>query len=100
MVKTSLPSRECGLKFLVISNPASPFCVTPFAGVWIEIDAYAENGSENMVTPFAGVWIEITAVVDKRKESPSLPSRECGLKYDCQDTGSIFLRHSLRGSVD
>ena len=34
--------------------------VTPFAGVWIEIDVALLSGNNgNNVTPFAGVWIEI-----------------------------------------
>ena len=35
------------------------FAVTPFAGVWIEIQAHVINGRFGKVTPFAGVWIEI-----------------------------------------
>ena len=33
--------------------------VTPFAGVWIEIDFVGSLGMIIGVTPFAGVWIEI-----------------------------------------
>ena len=33
----SLPSRECGLKSVPFVLLLSPFVVTPFAGVWIEI---------------------------------------------------------------
>ena len=34
--------------------------VTPFAGVWIEIQNAIGNGNiAGNVTPFAGVWIEI-----------------------------------------
>ena len=33
----SLPSWECGLKFLAHSNPAMALFVTPFVGVWIEM---------------------------------------------------------------
>ena len=75
--------------------------VTPFAGVWIEIMYLGWNEKENIVTPFAGVWIEI-----KRKsalgsrEAPSLPSRECGLKYLCKAMRIEIIGHSLRGSVD
>ena len=32
------------------------------------------------VTPFVGVWIEIINANKIAKESPSLPSWECGLK--------------------
>ena len=33
--------------------------VTPFAGVWIEIDFLPPEPIKIAVTPFAGVWIEI-----------------------------------------
>ena len=34
-------------------------CVTPFAGVWIEICELFPLSEVPQVTPFAGVWIEI-----------------------------------------
>ena len=34
-------------------------CVTPLAGVWIEIFCAPANISYTLVTPLAGVWIEI-----------------------------------------
>ena len=34
--------------------------VTPFAGVWIEIQKLNTSIKNMTVTPFAGVWIEIT----------------------------------------
>ena len=33
----SLPSRECGLKYVQRVIDIAVVCVTPFAGVWIEI---------------------------------------------------------------
>ena len=33
--------------------------VTPYVGVWIEIDITPEQIIEIMVTPYVGVWIEI-----------------------------------------
>ena len=33
--------------------------VTPYAGVWIEIEMYPSDTIEPNVTPYAGVWIEI-----------------------------------------
>ncbi len=78
-------------------------CVTPRAGVWIEIHTPAVrplfrrslpvrecglkyrlgcslyNGGR--VTPRAGVWIEImNGVEDRMRSIESLPVRECGLK--------------------
>ena len=35
--KRSLPSRECGLKFLAYYGVQADNIVTPFAGVWIEM---------------------------------------------------------------
>ena len=99
----SLPSWECGLKYLycIISIL---FCnVAPFVGVWIEI-CYTvvmhfllgtslpswECGLKyiiqqlafkiHTVAPFVGVWIEIFATSDIFVEYQSLPSWECGLK--------------------
>ena len=47
-VASSLPSRECGLKFAFATATAISPVVTPFAGVWIEIIELRmslENGS-------------------------------------------------------
>ena len=33
--------------------------VTPFVGVWIEIDTEWADAIQKSVTPFVGVWIEI-----------------------------------------
>ena len=37
--------------------------VTPFMGVWIEIDGKMLAGVYSIVTPFMGVWIEIFLTV-------------------------------------
>ena len=58
-----------------------PFTVTPYAGVWIEIDKYHEDIVSFQVTPYAGVWIEIQKINDGKNWRGSLPTRECGLKY-------------------
>ena len=77
----SLPSRECGLKFANTVHGYILLLVTPFAGVWIEMEqrrkqltissrhslrgsvdwnkGFIPKGSCIGVTPFAGVWIEI-----------------------------------------
>ncbi len=34
-------------------------CVTPLAGVWIEIPTSGRYATSGEVTPLAGVWIEI-----------------------------------------
>ena len=74
----SLPSRECGLKYVIALHERKFFIVTPFAGVWIEID--------------------VTEI--PRPDNASLPSRECGLKCAAHHPSSAWTCHSLRGSVD
>ena len=98
----SLPSRECGLKFSWTLNASGVWTVTPFAGVWIEINKEIWNddivrslpsrecglkswiavkpAKKRPVTPFAGVWIEIWWMTRFPTQTRSLPSRECGLK--------------------
>ena len=61
-VYASLPSRECGLKFVKIHCDNFHVRVTPFAGVWIEIGWHSRVDVAARVTPFAGVWIEISSV--------------------------------------
>ncbi len=38
-------------------------CVTPLAGVWIEIWHHAPYPQRTRVTPLAGVWIEIILMI-------------------------------------
>ena len=53
------------------------------------------------VAPFVGVWIEILKMKMVIHLSMSLPSWECGLKYEwIQITVSWTVGRSLRGSVD
>ena len=54
--------------------------VTPFAGVWIEMRVSCVFHMVCAVTPFAGVWIEIMSVCTSGLFPKSLPLRECGLK--------------------
>ena len=58
-ISTSLPLRECGLKFFGCQNPRWRKSVTPLAGVWIEISCMRTTKAPARVTPLAGVWIEI-----------------------------------------
>ena len=65
-----------------IENMLKEALVTPFAGVWIEIQITQKKRNMCHVTPFAGVWIEIAIrTIFDSKCCRSLPSRECGLKY-------------------
>ena len=77
----SLPSRECGLKSFYTPLLSGDQIVTPFAGVWIEIELLRKPRPWFIVTPFAGVWIEIGLYSCCFLFCQSLPSRECGLKY-------------------
>ena len=52
------------------------------------------------VTPYAGVWIEIQNKAIALEEQVSLPTRECGLKSYFEYYDGVDARHSLRGSVD
>ena len=54
----SLPSRERGLKYQVLTDTI-----------------YHQN-----VAPFTGAWIEMIASASPKKPKASLPSRERGLK--------------------
>ena len=52
-------------------------------GVWIEIQFWLERKWNILVTPFVGVWIEIFCYYNtKNVLTTSLPSWECGLKYN------------------
>ena len=62
----SLPSRECGLKFLYESPAGYPALVTPFTGVWIEMQIHNRRLLSGRVTPFTGVWIEILSFTPSR----------------------------------
>ena len=59
LLDTSLPLRECGLKYHKDMLPRIGCPVTPLAGVWIEICLARVTANKSLVTPLAGVWIEI-----------------------------------------
>ena len=54
----SLPTRERGLKRLVIVGGVSPANVAPYAGAWIETSLQSASCQNNSVAPYAGAWIE------------------------------------------
>ena len=56
------------------------YLVTPFVGVWIEINCIQHREGSGIVTPFVGVWIEMQICIVDLKTMVSLPSWECGLK--------------------
>ena len=55
----SHPSRVCGLKSYDVKYDLWCVGVTPFTGVWIEIESVTPYCIGYRVTPFTGVWIEI-----------------------------------------
>ena len=103
LLDTSLPLRECGLKYHKDMLPRIGCPVTPLAGVWIEICLARVTANKSLVTPLAGVWIEIPkslSLYPSFRVTPlagvwieiirqiilivvgmSLPLQECGLKF-------------------
>ena len=57
----SLPSWECGLKYVNFVMTVKKEWVAPFVGVWIEILVKQKTLLDLCVAPFVGVWIEIFA---------------------------------------
>ncbi len=68
------------MKYQSLNLIIPPFAVTPYTGVWIEIQKdYDEVTEERNVTPYTGVWIEISTA---------------------ERHAILLARHSLYGSVD
>jgi len=44
---------------MLVAYVVNKIVVTPFMGVWIEINFDIDRNSKLVVTPFMGVWIEI-----------------------------------------
>ena len=70
ILRMSLPSRERGLKCALRPRGIRGNRVAPFAGAWIEIGGCAERRCTAAVAPFAGAWIEILA---DRTQAPARP---------------------------
>ena len=49
----------CGLKSLCRRYLAQQRHVTPYVGVWIEINLDPAATDKSAVTPYVGVWIEM-----------------------------------------
>ena len=97
----SLPSWECGLKLCKWGGWWYSTAVTPFVGVWIEINVNRIKRTYIKSLPSWECGLKYTTVARGDGEQRSLPSWECGLK---SDNGHCRLSrvscHSLRGSVD
>ena len=98
----SLPSRECGLKFIgIYINRITYRFVTPLAGVWIEIAVTFYHALHNAVTPLAGVWIEIVPKACFAAAFTVTPL--AGVWIEISFFVPLYfpsLSHSPRGSVD
>ena len=91
--------RECGLKSGSGIGTGCGAGVTPRAGVWIEINAVSHTLSSQGVTPRAGVWIEIHLLRHLWYPHPSLPVRECGLKFPLDFSRNCMLPVTPRAGV-
>ena len=81
-LQVSLPSWECGLKFIHLSD----------------VDLF--HNRRSLRGSVVGVWIEIQEYQYIYKRDMSLPSWECGLKYREHHRGDRRYCRSFRGSVD
>ena len=60
LAQRSLPSRERGLKLLILALDVGFAEVAPFTGAWIEIwNQDVRTDVKVSVAPFTGAWIEI-----------------------------------------
>ena len=59
---TSLPSRERGLKYILLFLHSVRHNVAPLAGAWIEIIIFWCSAECTFVAPLAGAWIEIDGI--------------------------------------
>ena len=75
--------------------------VTPFAGVWIEMNFGGGTANERIVTPFAGVWIEIVLSFPSSTDQMVTPFAGVWIEiFRVFKVHDICQCHSLRGSVD
>ena len=83
----SLPSRERGLKSVLLYLSDIAVYVAPLTGAWIEIAMAEEDAITEAVAPLPGAWIEIIfKPAVNLALFPSLPSRERGLKFKIHQT--------------
>ena len=97
---TSLPTWECGLKFRL---PSYNKFLTMSLPTW-------ECGLKSATVTFAWfvsrslpTWecgLKSVVVGSEYNKGTSLPTWECGLKFGSGIRRSVWIRHSLRGSVD
>ena len=86
--KPSLPSRERGLKFPLISKYMREMQVAPLAGAWIEILSACISIAGFLSLPSRERGLKLCVAPDQMLNLASLPSRERGLKsgyVQCND---------------
>ena len=75
--------------------------VAPCVGAWIEINTVPRRCTPRSVAPCVGAWIEISRVFDSRHKLLVAPCVGAWIEIRCGSFRcSIYLRRSLRGSVD
>ena len=100
-MRESLPSRECGLKFVALGTEDQPHIVTPLAGVWIEMPFCCALASQTYASlPSRECGLKLLPGLARVVVVLSLPSRECGLKCGDEHLCAGQRGHSPRGSVD
>ena len=123
MSRMSLPSRERGLKSMLILGFRFGWGVAPFAGAWIEILQISRMKANTLSLPSRERGLKFFYGEHGEQVEPSLPSRERGLKFMRLEEFTIMLEslpsrerglksppnllndkikisRSLRGSVD
>ena len=60
-------------------------------GAWIEMERYKSQQKQRKVAPLVGAWIEILLTLVVSTSAMSLPSWECGLKYQHMNLYTIII---------
>ena len=97
---SSLPLRECGLKYFGLKNNKRADTSLPLRECGLKYYGHYNDERWACVTPLAGVWIEIFIGYVHLLDFESLPLRECGLKSNGSDLCVCISGHSPCGSVD
>ena len=97
----SLPSRECGLKFLFWLCYFQSQVSLPSRECGLKFSSCPKEWWWPVSLPSRECGLKLNQInAVYQRAMMSLPSRECGLKYMNESTVAMALSHSLRGSVD
>ena len=69
MLRLSLPSWECGLKFVSPVTLVNWILSLPSWECGLKYNSNKQRDRRSEVTPFVGVWIEITESMTKRRKA-------------------------------